>query len=226
MLQVDIKKKLADFTLEVQFSLENNILVLFGPSGSGKTTILRCVAGLVKPDEGIITYREQQFFSSRHKTFIPPQHRHIGYMFQEYALFPHMDVRKNIWYGVKECKEKANELYEKLMGLLKIEHLASRFVDQLSGGERQRVALARALMTEPSILLLDEPMSSLDTATRMELQAELKRMQGIWNIPFILVTHDPDEARTLGDQFLFIEKGRQVSPSVAWENSPAKLCSG
>lgn len=210
MLRVDIKKTLADFTLEVSFSVENNILVLFGPSGAGKTTILRSIAGLIKPDEGKIIYHDQVFFSSATKVFMPPQHRHVGYMFQEYALFPHMDVRRNIWYGVRECKAKANALYEKLMGLLKIEHLASRSTGRLSGGEKQRVALARALMAQPNILLLDEPLSALDKDTRYELQTELRKMQEIWHIPFILVTHDLAEARALGDQILFLEKGRQV----------------
>ncbi|MDF2501636.1 MAG: potA 1 [Anaerosporomusa subterranea] len=218
MLNVDIKKRLADFTLDVRFSVENNILVLFGPSGAGKTTILRSIAGLIKPDQGTISYCDQLFFCSVTKTFLAPQHRRVGYMFQEYALFPHMNVEKNIWYGVKGSKEKADELYGKLMDLLKIETLASRFIDKLSGGERQRVALARALMAQPNILLLDEPLSALDKDTRCELQAELRTMQSIWKIPFILVTHDPEEAKALGDQFLFIEKGRQVTQPVDWEN--------
>lgn len=219
MLCVDIKKKLADFTLHMQFAVENNILVLFGHSGCGKTTTLRCIAGLLKPDEGSIIHDGKVLFSSESKVFVPPRSRNVGYMFQEYALFPHMNVRKNIWYGVKQSDDKANALYQRLMGLLKIEHLASRFIDQLSGGEKQRVALARALMAEPSILLLDEPLSSLDRATRLELQAELKRMHEIWNIPFVLVTHDLDEAKALGDQILFMEKGRQVPKLVTWENA-------
>lgn len=221
MLQVEIKKALADFTLDVRFSVENDILVLFGPSGAGKTTILRAIAGLIKPDEGRIAYRDQLFFSSERRTSMPTQQRRVGYMFQEYALFPHMNVKKNIWYGVKDCKVKADELYGKLMGLLKIEHLAHRFIDQLSGGEKQRVALARSLMAQPHILLLDEPLSALDKDTRFELQAELREMQKIWDIPFILVTHDPEEAKALGDQYLFIEKGRQVSRPPTWgENLP------
>lgn len=219
MLRVDIKKTLADFTLDVRFAVENNILILFGPSGSGKTTILRAIAGLIKPDEGEIAYRDQLFFSSVAGTIMPPQQRRVGYMFQEYALFPHMNVKRNIWYGVKDSKPKANELYEKLMGLLKIEKLASRFIGQLSGGEKQRVALARALMAQPNILLLDEPLSALDKDTRYELQAELREMQAIWNIPFILVTHDPEEAEALGDKFFFIEKGRQVSRPLTWGNN-------
>jgi molybdate transport system ATP-binding protein len=216
MLNVNIQKRLADFILDVRFSVENNILVLFGPSGAGKTTILRSIAGLIRPDQGTIGYRDQLFFCSASKTSLPPQHRRVGYMFQEYALFPHMNVEKNIWYGVRESKVKADELYGKLMALLKIEPLASRFIDQLSGGERQRVALARALMAQPNILLLDEPLSALDQDTRCELQAELKALQAIWKIPFILVTHDQEEAKALGDQYLFIEKGRQVAQPAGW----------
>lgn len=125
-----------------------------------------------------------------------------------------MNVRRNIWYGVKQRGRKAEELYEKLVDLLKIGHLADRFIDRLSGGEKQRVALARALMAEPDILLLDEPLSALDNATRLDLQTELKRMQQLWNIPFILVTHDPGEAKVLGDQVFCMEKGRQVPVSM------------
>lgn len=210
MLCVDIKKRLADFTLHINFKVENDILVLFGHSGCGKTTTLRCIAGLLMPDEGTIIHDGKVLFSSKSKIVLPPRLRNVGYMFQEYALFPHMNVKKNIWYGVKQSSDRATELYKKLMCLLKIEHLADRYIDRLSGGEKQRIALARALMAEPSILLLDEPLSSLDQTTRLELQNELKRMHNIWNIPFVLVTHDPEEANAMGDKILFMEKGRQV----------------
>ena len=210
MLRVNIEKQLPDFCLQLEFAVDQNVLVLFGPSGCGKTTTLRCVAGLAEPDKGEITFGDQLFYSSKTGTFIPPRDRHIGYMFQEYALFPHMSVKKNIWYGVKRPAAQAEETYRKLLELLKIGHLAKRRTDQLSGGEKQRVALARALMAEPKILLLDEPLSALDNETRFELQAELKSMQQLWNIPFIVVTHDRDEAKALGDQFLFIDRGRQV----------------
>ena len=211
MLQVAMKKRLSDFTLDIEFTVANDILVLFGPSGAGKTTILRAIAGLLRPDEGHIIHNDCVLFSSTAKAFMPPQLRRVGYMFQEFALFPHMDVKRNIWYGVKKHDSKSQELYERLLGLLRIEHLASRFIEKLSGGEKQRVALARALMAEPAILLLDEPLSALDSDTRLELQAELKKIQGIWNIPFILVTHDLAEAKALGHQFLFLEKGRQTA---------------
>ena len=216
MLSVDIVKRLPDFSLEIGFSIERDILVLFGPSGCGKTTTLRCIAGLLKPDAGRVVSDGRVFFDADAGIFVPPRDRQVGYMFQEFALFPHMNVRRNIWYGVRERGREADEMYERLMALLKIEHLAKRYVDQLSGGEKQRVALARALMAKPRILLLDEPLSSLDKDTRLELQAELKDMQKLWGIPFVLVTHDPEEARTMGGRVLFIDKGRQVEEAAGW----------
>ena len=210
MLSVDIIKNLPDFSLSIRFSIERDILVLFGPSGCGKTTTLRSIAGLLQPDSGRIVNGAEVFFDSANKVFIPPRQRRIGYMFQDYALFPHMNVYRNIWYGVRDHDQEARQMYEKLTGLLKIGHLAERSPMQLSGGEKQRVALARALMAQPKILLLDEPLSSLDTETRREVRNELREMQRIWNIPFILVTHDPEEARFLGDQVLYMQKGRQI----------------
>ena len=210
MLSVDIIKNLPDFSLSIRFSIERDILVLFGPSGCGKTTTLRSIAGLLQPDGGRIVNDGEVFFDSTNKIFIPPRQRRIGYMFQDFALFPHMNVYRNIWYGVRDHDQEARQMYEKLTNLLKIGHLAERSPGQLSGGEQQRVALARALMAQPKILLLDEPLSSLDTETRWEVRNELREMQRIWNIPFILVTHDPDEARFLGDQVLYMQKGRQV----------------
>ena len=210
MLSVDITKNLPDFSLSIRFSIERDILVLFGPSGCGKTTTLRSIAGLLQPDGGRIVNDGEVFFDAAGKIFIPPRQRRIGYMFQDFALFPHMSVYRNIWYGVRDHDRETRQMYEKLTSLLKIGHLAERSPGQLSGGEKQRVALARALMAQPKILLLDEPLSSLDTETRLEVRNELREMQRIWNIPFILVTHDPDEASFLGDQVLYMQKGRQV----------------
>ncbi len=216
MLKVDIRKQLPAFTLEVQFTVQRNVLVLFGPSGSGKTTVLRSIAGLLRPDGGSIVHGGRVLYAAEDGIFVPPRERNVGYMFQEFALFPHMNVRKNIWYGVKKHNQDAARMYGRLMELLKIGPLADRFVGQLSGGEKQRVALARALMAEPAILLLDEPLSSLDVATRLELRAELKSMQQLWDIPFVLVTHDPDEAKALGHNIVFLDKGRQVPPPAGF----------
>lgn len=209
MLNVTITKDLPDFTLDINFSLENRTMVLFGPSGCGKTTSLRCIAGLVQPDSGEIAYNDTVLFSSQKNASLPPHKRRVGFMFQDYALFPHMNVRNNILYGAD--KNKQTGLFDNLTGLLKISHLTERPIGQLSGGEKQRVALARALMAEPHILLLDEPLSALDKDTRNELQSELKKLQSLWSIPFILVTHDQDEAHALGDEILYMEKGRVIS---------------
>lgn len=214
MLKVRIKKILPDFDLEMDFEVKNNITVLFGPSGCGKTTTLRCIAGLERPDAGKIMLDDQSFFSSVEKIFIPPREREVGYMFQDYALFPHMSVESNILYGVKKKDNTSQELYRELIYLLKIEPLIHRGIKQLSGGEKQRVALARALMANPKILLLDEPLSALDSETRLELQDELKNMQSIWRIPFIMVTHDREEAEKLSDQTIYMNKGKRINNMI------------
>lgn len=218
MLRVAIKKRLPDFWLDVDFSVGDNILVLFGPSGSGKTTTLRCIAGLARPDQGRISNNETVYYSGQEKIFLSPRERHVGYMFQDYALFPHLNVRKNINYAVVRPKEKTRQLYGSLLELLKISHLAEREIDTLSGGEKQRVALARALMAEPSMLLLDEPLSALDYETRVELREELRKLHNLWKIPFVLVTHDAEEAKDMADHIIFLEKGRQLAtpPGKFW----------
>ena len=163
MLEVQIEKKLSHFLVDVNLTVEEEILVLFGPSGSGKTTILNAIAGLDHPDAGRIILNGQTFFCENEKP-LPTQQRNIGYLFQDYALFPHMTVEKNITYGVK--KENAIDAaarIEKLVSTLGIKHLQKKYPHQISGGEKQRVALARALTTEPSLLLLDEPLSALDS---------------------------------------------------------------
>ena len=212
MLAVHVCKQLADFSLRVSFSVEENILVLFGPSGAGKSTILRCIAGLVKPDAGSIVCDGQVLYSAKEKIHLPSCQRSVGYMFQEYALFPHMNVCRNILYGVKKLDAENKERYHDLIDLLRIEHLTERFIDSLSGGEKQRVALARAIMAKPKVLLLDEPLSALDNLIRREMQIELKALQKKWGIPFVVVTHDPEEAKQLGSQVFYLDKGKQILP--------------
>lgn len=207
MLEVHIQKQLAHFLLDVSLKVKNEILVLIGPSGSGKTTILNAIAGLEHPDRGVITLNEEPYFQD-HCHPIAPQKRNVGYLFQDYALFPHMTVQKNIAYGLKNNNDTtAFHRIGQLVQVLGIGHLLSKYPHQISGGEKQRVALARALATEPSILLLDEPLSALDRDTRRECQNELLRLHEIWKIPFIIVTHDMEEAEKLGDTLVFLEKG-------------------
>ncbi len=213
MLKAEIMKKLPGITIEVELAFSSGTTVLFGPSGAGKTTILNCLAGLQKPDKGFISLNDKVFFSSEGSVNIPARNRRIGYVFQDYALFPHMTVKNNALYGIP-CRCKKDKGYRMsvldVMDMLKITHLQERYPGQLSGGEKQRVALARALMVEPDLLLLDEPLSALDYNTRKNLQAELKQLQKIWKIPFVLVTHSHKEMRLLGDEVIFIEHGRKT----------------
>jgi molybdate transport system ATP-binding protein len=212
MLCVNIHKSFPGMSIDLAFDFSRGILALFGPSGSGKTTILNCIAGLQQPDKGIVTLCDRVLFSSDSGVMIPVRKRRIGYVFQNYALFPHMTVKDNVMYGVPQhCKRGKGYRIGALdvMHMLMIDHLQNRYPEQISGGEKQRVALARALMVEPDMLLLDEPLSALDQACRRNLQVELKRLQGIWKIPFVLVTHSRQEMHNLADEVIFLEQGRK-----------------
>lgn len=220
MLTVDVYKSLPGMTIDVTFEFGRGILVLFGPSGSGKSTILSCVAGLQKPDRGHISLDGKAFFSSADGIDIPARSRRIGYVFQDYALFPHMTVNDNVMFGIpSRCKKGQGYRIGALdvLRMLKIDHLRDRFPCHLSGGEKQRVALARALMVEPDLLLLDEPLSALDHVNRKNLQQELRQLQRIWQIPFVLVTHSRREMQKLADEILVLDHGRKkvyVFPSM------------
>jgi len=209
LLKADFRFELRHFELQACLEVFNEILVLVGSSGSGKTTILKCLAGLKTPSEGSILINERTVYSSANKITLPSRERRVGYVFQEYALFPHMTVKKNIMYGVtKEKRRTKPRAAEEMLDMLGILHLQDRYPQHISGGEKQRVALARALMTEPEIMLLDEPLSALDQEIRSELQQELKKIQRQWKIPFVLVTHDLNEAEILGDQLIRIDRGK------------------
>lgn len=218
MFKAHFRKKLPTFDLVVDISLSHGILALVGPSGAGKTTILQCVAGLQTPSWGEINIHGKTVFSSEQGADVPIRDRHIGYLFQDYALFPHMTVEKNVMYGKPKKGNTPNKVLtaSNVLELLKIEHLRNRYPSQISGGEKQRVALARALMTEPELLLLDEPLSALDGDTRSTLQQELLKLQAQWKIPFILVTHDVREAEMLGDQIIKLDHGKQEV--IKWLN--------
>src|SRR5699024_3093901 len=148
MLKIDIEKQLSHFNLNIKMTIDNQRLVLFGPSGSGKTTLLNCIVGITIPDTGDISLNDRVFYSKTKKINLPIQKRNVGYLFQDYALFPHLTVRKNIYYNMKD-----EAMVKKLMEIVKIEHLLDKFPGQISGGEKQRVALIRALATRPRLLL-------------------------------------------------------------------------
>lgn len=201
----------------MQLKADNQILILLGPSGSGKTTILHLLAGLFKPDEGFIKINERILYSSGEKINNPPQSRNVGYLFQNYALFPHMTVRQNVIYGLKSkgCRQDGSALDPlELLDSFGVGHLIDRYPSQLSGGEKQRVALARALVVQPNLLLLDEPFSALDRNTRISLRQELKKLQQQWQIPFVLVTHDEEDAHFMGDVIVTLENGQARENSL------------
>lgn len=202
MLSVNIQKKLSHFMLDVRFHVNNEIVVLFGPSGSGKTMILNGIAGLTKLDTGSISLGESLWFKDG-KSFVPVQKRQVGYLFQDYALFPHKTVWENIMYGAKN-----SHFATKIVEELQITKLKNAYPHEISGGEKQRTAIARALATEPKLLLLDEPFSALDHNTKEKAHAELLRLFHVWEIPIILVTHDYDEAKKLGNRILHIQRGK------------------
>ena len=212
-LRVALRKSLnGSFELNVDFTVQPGINILFGPSGAGKTTLLDCIAGLTKPDAGAINIGDQVFLDSANRVDVPVTKRNIGYVFQDLALFPHLDVGTNVAYGLMslpapERKSRVAQGMES-MGLAS---LARRRPSELSGGERQRVALARALVMNPSILLLDEPLAALDLPVRMKIADDLRRSIQNSPIPVLYVTHSRDEVFMLGEHLLVLERGRMIA---------------
>jgi molybdate transport system ATP-binding protein len=208
-LRVKLKAVVGSFELAVDFAAPLSSIVLFGPSGSGKSTVLDCIAGLRSPYEGTIAVGEVKFFDSEASINLPPQKRKIGYVFQKPALFPHLSVRNNIAFGIKDWPaQKRKEREEYLLNLLHLDGLSERRPANLSGGESQRVALARAIAPEPQLLLLDEPFSALDHNLRTELGAELRSLQRTLALPMVLVTHSQQEALELADVTVCLNAGR------------------
>ena len=186
----------------------NELLCLFGHSGAGKTTLLRILAGLTKPDKGRIVFNNTVWFDSEKKINIPPQERNVGYMFQDYALFPNMTVEKNISFGQKE---KNKEEVDKLLELFDLDALKNQHPAKLSGGQKQRVALARALAAKPNVLLLDEPLSALDFDMRLALQHEIRKAHELLNTVTIMVSHDLQEVFHLASSVIMLKNGTVVN---------------
>ncbi|HWI22984.1 MAG TPA: ABC transporter ATP-binding protein [Baekduia sp.] len=215
-LEASIATQLRSFALDVTLSAPAGVLALVGPSGAGKSTILRCIAGLKRPDAGRIALDDQVWFDAAARVDVAPDRRPIGMVFQEYALFPHMTVAKNVGFG---GAERVPELLERLS----IGHLAASSVNEISGGERQRVALARALARDPRVLLLDEPLSSLDAQTRNVVRSELGALLHELGLPAILVTHDFADAAALADEVAVLVEGeiRQQGTPFELTDAPA-----
>ncbi|MFH0967572.1 MAG: ABC transporter ATP-binding protein [Methanobacteriota archaeon] len=222
MLTAHLIKKLRDYEMKIEFTVNpGEVLVLLGENGSGKSTILNLLAGLLTPDEGEITLGGNTIFSSEKDIFSPPEERNIGYVFQNYALFPHMSVFENIAYGLKMRNKPKTQIIEQIQRTLKdldIAHVRDERVTNLSGGQRQRVAIARALIIEPHLLLLDEPLTALDQASRDRIRVELRDQLVTSGQPSILVTHSMKDAQIIGDKVIVLHKGKEI-----WTGKPDKL---
>lgn len=220
MLTLNVAKKLQSknriFQLTINLHTDKTRLVIFGPSGSGKSLLLKLIAGIEKPDYGEIHLAGTTYFNKSQGICLSPQERQLGYLFQDYALFPHLNVRQNIAFGLhtKWLNPNSNFTHAKVQHWL--EHFAladvqDQYPDQLSGGQRQRVALARALVLEPKALLLDEPFSALDGYLRTQMRNQLDELQRKLNIPLLLISHDTEDLERFGDEVLHIENGCQTT---------------
>ncbi len=208
MLEIDIRKALGSFTVEAWFEAGAGITALFGKSGAGKTSIVQMLAGLITPDRGRIVLDGKVLFDTADRTTTPPEQRRIGYIFQDARLFPHMTVRRNLNYGRRRQGERrANVTEDAVTEVLGIGHLLGRRTHDLSGGERQRVAIGRALLTSPRLLLMDEPLASLDAERKREIIPFIDRVHRQFEIPTIYVSHSVEEILELATAMVLLEHG-------------------
>ena len=227
-LQVSLRTRLPseghEFSLDVEFQAAPGITILFGPSGAGKTTLLDCVAGLTTPDSGRIAIGDHALFDAAQSTDLPVAKRRVGYVFQSLALFPHLTVEQNVQYGLAQLpQEKRAAQASAILQAFRISHLASRYPRETSGGESQRAALARTLVTDPTVLLLDEPLAALDAATKGKIIDDLREWNDAHRIPILYVTHSREEGFALGDRVVVLDSGRIVAQGTPHEVITAAL---
>jgi molybdate transport system ATP-binding protein len=209
MLTVDVEKRLGALALAVRFSARAQGTALFGPSGAGKTSIVSMIAGLIKPDRGRIALGDDVLFDNATRINVPAHRRNIGYVFQEGRLFPHLSVAQNLHYGrwMRGLAKNPSE-EERILTMLDLPTLLARRPGKLSGGERQRVAIGRALLAGPRLLLLDEPLASLDAARKAEILPYLERLRDDGGVPLVYVSHQPDEVRRIATEVVLLDAGR------------------
>jgi len=208
-LSVAVRRRLPAFALDVAFDAPGGVTALLGPSGAGKTLTLRAIAGLLRPDAGRIAVGGRVLFDAAAGVDVPARARRVGYVFQQYALFPHLTVGENVAYGLHDLPraERADRVGDAL-ALVGLPDYAPRSPRALSGGQQQRVALARALAPAPAVLLLDEPLAALDVPLRRRLASELRALHERTGTPMVLVTHDPGEASRVADRVVYVDAGR------------------
>ncbi|MGG7144584.1 sulfate/molybdate ABC transporter ATP-binding protein [Clostridium nigeriense] len=209
-LFVDIKKKLKGFYLNVSFETNGDYLGILGASGSGKSMTLKCIAGIETPDEGIIVLNGKVLFDSKNKINLKPQERNIGYLFQNYALFPNMTVEENIGIGLVTSKSEKKKKVNEMINLFDLQGLEKKYPNELSGGQQQRVALARCIIYKPDILMLDEPFSALDSYLKEKLQTEVLELLNIYEGEVLMVTHSRDEVYKFCKNIVVVEKGNSI----------------
>jgi molybdate transport system ATP-binding protein len=215
----------SSFALDVSIEVPAGITILFGASGAGKSTLLECVAGLARPDQGQITSSGDILFDSTSRINIPAPKRHVAYVFQTLALFPHLTAEKNVAYGLKDLSEKEkHERVEAILSAFRVEKLSNQKPGEISGGEKQRIALARSLVTDPRVLLLDEPLTGLDAELKAAIVDDLRAWNAAKGIPILYVTHSRDEVDALGERVIALDSGRVVSAGVPMEvlNAPRR----
>jgi len=212
VLAVDVEKELGTFKLAVRLEAAGGVTALFGPSGAGKTTVVNMIAGLLQPDRGSIVLGDKVLFDAAAGINVPPHRRHIGYVFQEDRLFPHLSVRQNLDYGRRMSgRPRDPDDFARIIALLDIGHLLERRPRLLSGGERQRVAVGRALLMRPGLLLLDEPLASLDAGRKREILPYLVRLRDDARVPMVYVSHTAAELRRIATKVVRLDAGRVVA---------------
>lgn len=221
-IEIGLRHRLGEFALDVAFSINRpGVVALFGASGAGKTTVANAVAGLFRPAEGRIVIGDRVVFDSAERIFVPPKERRIGYVFQDARLFPHLSVANNLRFGWRRARERCDENeFSRIVALLGLDTLLSRRPRNLSGGEKNRVALGRALLSSPTLLILDEPLSALDEARKAEILPWLERLRDETQVPMIYVTHSLEEVSRLADMVVVLRNGRVAAQGSTFDLLP------